>query len=215
MNNNLSIALLISSIIFYVFYLVLSIRSFDKMIDETLLNTFPYETNKKYKVMSLLILLIGSIVGILYIVFLYPLEYRFGFQITSIISCVIALISFFLLNIINFVREKVHYLIFSIFFVTNLALSISLGGSAFNFYNLLDENIFAAIISIFYFLLAIAEVLFVVPNLSVTLKMNSEMVEGETILKKPHFIKLSLSEWIFSMAIFAKMIPIIVIILLI
>ena len=96
-----------------------------------------------------------------------------------------------------------------------IGYSITLGGAAYYFYDLLDQNVFVVILSILYFVIAIAEVLYVVPNISATLKLNHEEVAGEVILKKPHFVKLSFLEWLLPIGIFLKSILILVVILLI
>lgn len=215
MNNNLSIAFLSSAIAFFIFYFALSYKQMNKNMGESLLNTFPFETNKKTKVLSLLILLVAGILGCLYIVFLFPIEYRFGFQVVTIISAIIALVCVFLLNIINLVREKVHYMVFSILFASSVAFSVSLGGSCFYFYEIADKNVFCIIFAVIYFLGAIAEVLYVVPNINVTLKMKKEENNGEVIIKKPQFVKLCFIEWALSFRIFLKFILIMIVMFII
>ena len=118
-------------------------------------------------------------------------NYLFFATISAFLICVL----FLLLNIVNLVNLKAHFLIFSLYAALVTTQSVVLGFHAINAYKISGVNWVFIIFSVIYFGKALLELLLVSPLFKFSFLM--DVSTGDGTMKRPAFIRLAFYEWLY------------------
>ena len=111
------------------------------------------------------------------------------------ISAFIICIMFILLNIINLVNIRAHFLVFSVFAALITTQAVVLGFEAINAYKISGDGIGYIILAVAFFVEAIFELLLVSPVFKFSFLLELNHKDGT--MKKPNFVRLAFYEWLF------------------
>ena len=179
------------SMCLYVFFKVRTNKEF------SFLRTFPYESNKDSRAISATVVLsfLFAICSVLFYFHIYSGTFDSSYVLLATISAVIISICFVILNLVNIVNLRLHFLVFSIFTALVTTQSIVLGTHSLYLYKLDGVNVSFVVIAVVLFLKALIELLLVSPIFKFSFAMEVDKANGT--MTKPKFVRLAFYEWLY------------------
>ncbi|MCQ2087102.1 MAG: hypothetical protein MJZ37_03410 [Bacilli bacterium] len=159
--------------------------------------TFPFETNKTSNAIkaSLVLTFIFSICSVIFFFTVYSSTFDNNYILLASISSFLICAFFIVLNLVNLVNLKAHFLFFSLYAALVTTQSIILGFHSIFAYKIDGVNILYIIFAVVLFVKALIELLLISPLFKFSFLNQVDIESGKT--KKPDFIRLAFYEWLY------------------
>ncbi len=195
MNNFLSPLLFFLSFAFIVLYVVFKFKVNKEF---SFARDFPFESNKSAFAIrtSFLLIFLSSICSIFFYLNVYFNTFSNSYIFIAALAAVLICVLFLMLNFINLVNLRLHFIVFSLFAALITAESIDLGFHAINAYKIdSDSNWLFILIAVMHFAKALFELILVSPLFKFSFLMEVNVDDGT--MKRPKFIRLAFYEWLY------------------
>lgn len=194
MNNFLSPLFFFLALMFIVVYVVFKFRVNKEF---SFARVFPFESNKTSLAIriSFILVFLFAICSIFFYLNTYFNTFQNSYIFIATICAFIICGSFLMLNLINLVNLKVHFIVFSMFAALVTTESVVLGFHAINAYKIDGVNWLFILIAAVHFIKALFELILVSPLFKFSFLMDVNVENGT--LMRPKFIRLAFYEWLY------------------
>ena len=194
MNNALSPLFFFLSFICIVLYVVFKFKVNKEF---SFARVFPFESNKTSFAIrvSLLFVFLFSICSIFFYLNVYFGTFSNSYIFIATLAAILICVLFLMLNLINLVNLRLHFIVFSLFASLVTAESIDLGFHAINAYKIDGVNWLFILISGIHFVKAFFELILVSPLFKFSFLMDVNVEDGT--MKRPKFVRLAFYEWLY------------------
>ena len=194
MNNALTPLLFFLSFIFIVLYVVFKFK-INKGF--SFARNFPFEANNSAFAIrvSFILVFISSLCSIFFYLNVYNNAFQNSYVFIAMLSCFLISVLFLMLNLINLVNLRLHFIIFSLFAAIVTAESIDLGFHAINAYKIDGSNWLFILFAVIHFAKALFELILVSPLFKFSFLMEVNVDDGT--MKRPKFVRLAFYEWLY------------------
>ena len=194
MNNTLTPVFFFLSFAFVVLYVIFKFRVNKEF---SFARVFPFESNKNANAIriSFLLIFLSSICSIFFYLNVYFGTFSNSYVFIGTIAAILICVLFIMLNFVNLVNLRMHFILFSFFAALVTAQSIDLGFHAINAYKIDGVNWWFIVIATIHFVKALFELILVSPLFKFSFLMDVNVEDGT--LKRPKFIRLAFYEWLY------------------
>ena len=194
MPNTLTALLFFLSFIFIVLYVVFKFKVNKEF---SFARNFPFEANNSAAAIrvSFILVFLSSLCSIFFYLNVYNNTFQNSYIFIAMISCFLISVLFLMLNIINLVNLRLHFILFSLFAAIVTAESIDLGFHAINAYKIDGVNWLFILFAIIHFIKALFELILVSPLFKFSFLMEVNVDDGT--MKRPKFVRLAFYEWLY------------------
>ena len=194
MPNTLTALLFFLSFIFIVLYVVFKFKVNKEF---SFARNFPFEANNSASAIrvSFILVFLSSLCSIFFYLNVYNNAFQNSYIFIAMISCFLISVLFLMLNIINLVNLRLHFILFSLFAAIVTAESIDLGFHAINAYKIDGVNWLFILFTVIHSVKALFELILVSPLFKFSFLMEVNVDDGT--MKRPKFVRLAFYEWLY------------------